>query len=144
MKNPEKIAKIRLAQNERNEVRISNTLGYAIRSLLVIGAKGKKSAKSLAKQESMPERFLLQILKKCVSAKILHSERGANGGYMLAKPLSEISVLDVIKAIDGPVEMQVPIDMPPKIADALKKLIEPSVKNLRNTLQNTKLSDLTN
>jgi len=56
----------------------------------------------------MPERFLLQILRSLVAHRVLESTRGVEGGYMLGRPPKEISLLDVIEAIDGPLLPIVP------------------------------------
>ncbi len=50
----------------------------------------------------MPERFLLQILRNLVTHGILRSTRGVDGGYTLTRPPEEISLLEVIEAIEGP------------------------------------------
>ncbi len=52
----------------------------------------------------MPERFLLQILRSLVIHGILRSTRGVDGGYALTRPPEEISLLDVIEAIEGPMD----------------------------------------
>ena len=49
----------------------------------------------------MPERFLLQILRMLVTHGILRSTRGVDGGYSLVRPVDEISLLEIIEAIDG-------------------------------------------
>jgi Rrf2 family protein len=56
----------------------------------------------------MPERFLLQILRNLVTHGILHSTRGVDGGYALERPASEISLLNLIEAVDGPLHPQSP------------------------------------
>ena len=58
----------------------------------------------------MPERFLLQILRSLVTHGVLESTRGVDGGYRLSRDANEISVLDVMEAIDGPYEPDVPSD----------------------------------
>ncbi len=50
----------------------------------------------------MPERFLLQILRNLVTHGILRSSRGVDGGYTLIKAPDEVSLLDIIEAIEGP------------------------------------------
>jgi Rrf2 family protein len=57
----------------------------------------------LAKQGDMPERFLLQILRSLVTHGILRSTRGVDGGYTLVRSPDEISLLEIIEAIEGPV-----------------------------------------
>jgi hypothetical protein len=54
----------------------------------------------------MPERFLLQILRVLVTHGILRSTRGVDGGYALTKPADQISLLEVIEAIDGPLDSE--------------------------------------
>ena len=56
----------------------------------------------------MPERFLLQILRNLVTHGILGSIRGVEGGYVLERSPEEVSLLEVIEAVDGPVAPLVP------------------------------------
>jgi Rrf2 family protein len=56
----------------------------------------------------MPERFLLQILRSLVTHGILQSTRGVEGGYALTKAPDEISVLEIIEAIEGPMSSSFP------------------------------------
>jgi Rrf2 family protein len=57
----------------------------------------------------MPERFLLQILRNLVTHGILQSTRGVDGGYSLERKPSEISLLEVIEAVEGPLTSALPI-----------------------------------
>lgn len=62
----------------------------------------------LAKLGDMPERFLLQVLRTLVNQGLLRSTRGVDGGYRLARPLSQISLLDIVEATDGPIHPEFP------------------------------------
>jgi Rrf2 family protein len=62
----------------------------------------------LAQLGDMPERFLLQVLRNLVNEGLLKSTRGVDGGYRLAKPLAQITMLDIVEAIDGPVQAELP------------------------------------
>lgn len=62
----------------------------------------------LAQLGDMPERFLLQVLRNLVNEGLLKSTRGVDGGYRLAKPLTQITMLDIVQAIDGPVQPELP------------------------------------
>jgi Rrf2 family protein len=64
------------------------------------------ASRTIAKARGVPERFLLKVLKPLVSARVLHSIKGPNGGYCLAKSPSEIVLLDVVEAVDGPFQNQ--------------------------------------
>jgi Rrf2 family protein len=55
----------------------------------------------IAEERKVPDRFLLKVLKPLVGARILQSTKGPNGGYKLARPASEISMLEVIEAAEN-------------------------------------------
>jgi Rrf2 family protein len=57
----------------------------------------------IAQAHNIPERFLLKVLKPLVSAGLLYSVKGPRGGYRLAKAPKEITMLDVIEAVEGPI-----------------------------------------
>jgi Rrf2 family protein len=56
---------------------------------------------SLAVNKQLPCRYLLQILRRLVSAGVLRSARGSGGGYALKRPAREITLLDIIDAVEG-------------------------------------------
>jgi len=60
-------------------------------------------AKTIAKNQRIPLRFLEQVLGQLRKAGLLESVRGAQGGYVLGRPPSEIRISDVLEAIEGPV-----------------------------------------
>lgn len=83
---------------------ISQGTQYAISAIIAISKFAPKSAISaseLSKSLNCPAAYLSQILAKLKSPGILNSKRGLRGGVFLAKPLDEITLLDVITAIDG-------------------------------------------
>jgi Rrf2 family protein len=63
------------------------------------------SASELAELYHMPRSVVANLLKECSKAGLLESRRGLHGGYRLARPASEISLLDVLNVIDGPVHL---------------------------------------
>jgi Rrf2 family protein len=62
----------------------------------------------IAKARGIPERFLLKVLKPLVSAQVLLSIKGPNGGYRLARTANDITMLEVLEAVDGPIRGQAP------------------------------------
>jgi Rrf2 family protein len=85
-------------------MRISKKAGYALRALAVMARKGGSSSiHDISVREKIPVKFLEQILLSLRHAGLLNSKRGVGGGYALARSPAEISVLDVIQALDGPV-----------------------------------------
>jgi Rrf2 family protein len=86
-------------------VRVSAKTDYAIRAALELAAAedGKPvKGERIATAQSIPLRFLENILMQLRHAGLVESRRGADGGYRLAKPATEVTLADVIRAIDGP------------------------------------------
>ncbi|HWR83375.1 MAG TPA: Rrf2 family transcriptional regulator [Candidatus Deferrimicrobium sp.] len=87
---------------------LSRKSDYALRAVrhlsnLPSGKLG--SINSIAEGEAIPREFLAKILKDLTRGGILVSFQGVTGGYRLARPSKEVSFLDVIEAIDGPVHL---------------------------------------
>ncbi|MDH4185466.1 MAG: Rrf2 family transcriptional regulator [Nitrospira sp.] len=59
-------------------------------------------AKSIARRQAIPARFLEQVLHGMKKAGLVSSQRGAQGGYVLSKKPSEVSVVEILEALDGP------------------------------------------
>ena len=64
---------------------------------------GEKTTSQIAKQQNIPPSFLAKIISQLSVAGLLHTSRGARGGVSLARDPQEITMLDVIEAIDGPI-----------------------------------------
>jgi Rrf2 family protein len=62
----------------------------------------------VAEARGIPERFLLKVLKPLVDARVLLSLKGPHGGYRLARPAKQITVLEVVEAVDGPIRSEAP------------------------------------
>src|SRR2546426_5923100 len=74
----------------------------AVLDLALANGSAPVQAKAIADRQGIPLRFLEHILSALKHAGLVESERGAHGGYRLAKPASEIRIGDVIQAVDGP------------------------------------------
>ena len=85
-------------------MRVSAKADYAIRAAVELAAAGDGPVKGdrIAKAQSIPSNFLENILADLRNAGIVGSRRGAEGGYWLARPADEVSLADVIRAVDGP------------------------------------------
>jgi Rrf2 family protein len=85
-------------------VRVSAKADYAIRAALELAAAGEGPVKGdrIAQAQEIPQNFLENILADLRNAGIVASRRGADGGYWLARPAAEVSLADVIRAVDGP------------------------------------------
>jgi Rrf2 family protein len=85
-------------------VQISAKVDYAVRALLALtlDPAGRVSGAALAEAQGLPSKFLEGILAELRRASIVVSSRGSEGGYRLARPANEITIADVMRAIDGP------------------------------------------
>lgn len=86
-------------------MRVSAKTDYALRAAVELAAAPEGTpvkGERLATSQSIPLRFLENILLQLRHAGIIESRRGADGGYKLARPAAEITLADVIRAIDGP------------------------------------------
>jgi Rrf2 family protein len=86
-------------------VNISAKSDYAVRAMLELSAEGGTrpvTGESLAHAQQIPVKFLENILVDLRRAGLVASQRGADGGYRLARPANRITVADVIRAVDGP------------------------------------------
>ena len=86
-------------------MRVSAKVDYALRALaeLAVAPPGPVKAEQLATAQEIPLKFLENILLELRRAEIVASQRGAEGGYRLAKPPEEVSLADVIRAVEGPI-----------------------------------------
>lgn len=86
-------------------MRISAKADYAVRATLELAAspdgKPVKGTK-LADAQGIPLQFLEHILLDLKHAGLIKTKRGARGGYWLAEPAAEVTVADVIRAVEGP------------------------------------------
>ena len=86
-------------------MRVSAKTDYALRAALELAAApDEKPVKGerIATAQAIPLRFLENILMQLRHAGLVESRRGADGGYRLARPAAEVTLADVIRAIDGP------------------------------------------
>lgn len=87
-------------------MQLNQATDYAFRSVLHLAALPEGSVvstRSLASREVIPLRFLLKIMPSLVRAGLVKSYRGAEGGVGLARTPAEISLWDIIVAMEGPV-----------------------------------------
>lgn len=89
-------------------LRLSKRADYALiamRHLALHADRGWASAREIAEAYHVPLELLAKVLQRLVRKGLLASHQGVHGGYELARPASEISVAQVIEAIDGPLTM---------------------------------------
>ena len=88
-------------------MRISARSDYAIRAMAELAAASPLGdrpvkAEELAQAQDIPVKFLLEILRELRNDQLVISQRGAVGGYALARPADQITLADVMRALEGP------------------------------------------
>jgi Rrf2 family protein len=132
-------------------MRISAKADYAVRAVVELAAaEGDKPVKAerVATAQEIPLNFLENILGELRHAGIVRSHRGAEGGFRLAKPAAEITVADVIRAVEGPlasVRGGPPEDASYNGAATTLPHVWIAVRaNLRRVVENVTIADIAN
>lgn len=88
-------------------MQISARVDYAVRAMLEIAAARPErlSRDDIADRQDLPNRYLEPILRDLSKHRLLESQRGVAGGYVLARDPIEITVADVARAVDGPLAL---------------------------------------
>jgi Rrf2 family transcriptional regulator, nitric oxide-sensitive transcriptional repressor len=81
---------------------ISQTAEYALRAIVVLAENGEapRTAQAIAARASVPQDYLIKVLQPLVRVGLVAAQRGRGGGFVLSRPASEITVLDVVSAVD--------------------------------------------
>jgi Rrf2 family protein len=98
----------------------------------------------IAKARGIPERFLLKVLKPLVSARVLKSIKGPHGGYQLHRQPGDVSMLEIIEAVDGPIRGYAPFAEEGNAAlnNKLETICRGAAEAVRDHLKTVRLSDL--
>src|SRR5574342_263984 len=89
-------------------MQITRQADYAVRAVLHLAQikNGDRAATSIvAKEQHIPPSFLAKIISQLSIAGLLHTSRGARGGVTLAREPKDITLLEVVEAIDGPIQL---------------------------------------
>jgi Rrf2 family protein len=130
-------------------MRVSAKADYAIRAAAELAAaadSGPVKGERIATAQGIPLKFLENILLELRHQGVVHSQRGAEGGYWLARPPEEITLAEVIRAVEGPLA-NVRGERPDRVvyegaAERLRDVWIAVRANLRAVLDQTTLADL--
>jgi Rrf2 family protein len=129
-------------------VRVSAKVDYAVRACieLAAAAEGPVKGERIAQAQEIPLKFLENILGELRNAGLVRSQRGVEGGYWLALPAEEITIADVIRAVEGPIA-NVRGERPESVeyagsAARLREIWIAVRANLRAVLEHVTLADL--
>jgi Rrf2 family protein len=128
-------------------VRISAKADYAVRAALELAsADGPVKGDRISEAQAVPLKFLENILIELRHAGLVRSQRGRDGGYWLAKPAEEISIADVVRAVEGPLA-NIRGEAPESVhysgpAEALEQVWIAVRANLRAVLEQVTVADV--
>ncbi len=94
-------------------MQIPRKVDYAIRAAIYLAAQDpekKCSSGEIAENQGIPRKFLEKIIQNLTRSGLVKSKRGTDGGYSLARPTHEITLRDIIEAIEGPITLNVLMD----------------------------------
>ena len=129
-------------------MRVSRSTGYAVLAVGYIAKNqgdGVVLSQSISKEYDIPLEYLLKILQQLVRANVLRSKRGPRGGFSLAKPTSKITMLEIIEAVDGPMNGELNLAEQAKgdrFSVKADKVYDRAVAQARSVFQKAKLSIL--
>jgi Rrf2 family protein len=88
-------------------MQITRQADYAVRAVLHLARNGdqRTATSAIAEEQRIPPSFLAKIVSQLSIAGLLHTSRGARGGVTLARNPKDITLLEVIEAIDGPIQL---------------------------------------
>jgi Rrf2 family protein len=129
-------------------VRVSARADYALRAAAQLAVAGAQPMKreQIAAEQDIPVEYLENILLQLKHAGVVMSQRGSSGGFRLARPAEEISLADVIRAVDGPLA-NVRGERPENVtyrgaAEHLRSVWIAVRASLRGILEETSVQDL--
>lgn len=116
-------------------ISITSKSRYAVVAMAELARSGDRPVpvKELAERRSIPDQFLEQLFSTLRRAGLLTSHRGSKGGYTLARPAEEITVLEVVQALDGKVGQE---------ADEAGGIWAEGVAALRGVFGETSIADI--
>src|ERR1700752_973367 len=91
-------------------MQVSRKVDYALRAVIYLTMRSDRrpcSVAEIAAREGIPKKFLEKIIQDLIHKGLVHSTRGAQGGYTLARAPEAVTFKDVIEAIEGPVSVNV-------------------------------------
>ncbi len=127
---------------------VTAKVDYAVRAMVELAAAdgGPLKGEAIATVQEVPLSFLENILIELRHARLVRSQRGREGGYRLARPAEEITVADVIRAVEGPIA-SVRSESPDEIAysgtaEPLRDVWIALRANMRAVLESVTLADI--
>lgn len=126
---------------------ISLTIEYALRAMVCLSsskAEESMNSETIAERTKVPKGYLSKIMRDLVVANLVDSQRGPNGGFVLARPASQINILSIVEAVD-PINRirECPLGNPShtKLCP-LHRRLDDSLANIERDFKETLLSEV--
>lgn len=131
-------------------MKLTRAASYAFHAIAYLAAQDRShpiASHIIAQGQGIPERFLLKVLKPLVSIRVLSSIKGPNGGYRLARAPKDITMLEILEAVDGPIRGQAPLSIETQghqtaVDQRLEQICNQAADVLRKQLDKVRLQDL--
>jgi Rrf2 family protein len=98
-----------------------------------------RGTKALAGETLLPAPFLAKVLQRLVERGVLRSKRGRSGGFVLGRPAAEITVADVVLALEGYEDLAAAF---PPLSGPARRILEPVQSRLLDIMKTTTVADL--
>ena len=129
-------------------MKISRSTGYALIAVGYIAQHYKEGAvlaQRISKEYDIPLEYLLKILQQLVRASVLRSKRGPRGGFFLAQDAQNITMLQIIEAVDGPMVTHLHLaeqTNSERFAVRMEEVCQKASFQAKNIFETAKLSDM--
>ncbi len=115
--------------------------------LALAGSERSTLLREVSRATSIPETFLSKIFQRLVRSGLVRSRRGFRGGFLLARPASQITLREVIEALQGPIyapppEKAAPRDIAGRAREALRRVLASAQFRVRAVFEEITLADL--
>lgn len=125
----------------------SQTVEYALRAMVVLAREPGQplTAQGIACRSRVPADYLIKVMRALGRARLVHAQRGRNGGFLLARPANSIAILDVVSAVDPLRRIR---HCPLGLAEhrrglcALHRKMDEAIQHVENVFATTTLADV--
>ena len=125
-------------------MKLSPAAELALRGTFVLAGeygKGPVTLDNICARRNLPKQYLVKLFASLAKAGLVSPVRGKHGGYMLLREPSQVSVLDVVEAVEGPIQLNYCMNNPPQ-CDESSCPMRPVWKELQDGIRN-KLTQMT-
>lgn len=123
----------------------SQTVEYALRAMVVLASRSRLplTSQSIAHDSRVPPDYLIKVLQSLARSGLVTSQRGKNGGHLLTRPSAEISILEIVNAVDPICRIRTcPLDLHGENLCPLHRKMDDALAATESAFRSTKLAEL--